>query len=227
MMMRLRGWRNSLLRRLMKTVLLPVKDFGDAKQRLAPVLSADSRSGLARAMLSDVLDALSACQVDRVVVYTASERVIRTVRPFGFEIVREWEVSGHSAAVNYMMPKLAETSDRIFAIAGDLPRLTAREIDDVFNAECEAITILPSRDGAGTNGMMFASPARIEMEYGPGSFARHMKRAASQGFQARVFEAPGIAFDIDTPEDLASFIDDPRLDGETWRFLSNLQSVAR
>ena len=43
----------------MKTVLLPVKDFSDAKQRLASSMDADARAGLARAMLADVLNALA------------------------------------------------------------------------------------------------------------------------------------------------------------------------
>jgi 2-phospho-L-lactate guanylyltransferase (CobY/MobA/RfbA family) len=30
---------------------------------------------------------------------------------------------------------------------------------------------------------------------------------------------PGIAFDIDTPEDLQALIDDPPQNSETWRYL--------
>jgi hypothetical protein len=30
---------------------------------------------------------------------------------------------------------------------------------------------------------------------------------------------PGIAFDIDTPDDLQAFLEDPRKDSETWRYL--------
>jgi hypothetical protein len=34
-----------------------------------------------------------------------------------------------------------------------------------------------------------------------------------------VLELPGVAFDIDTPEDLRLFSANPRLESETWRFL--------
>jgi hypothetical protein len=30
---------------------------------------------------------------------------------------------------------------------------------------------------------------------------------------------PGIAFDIDTPEDVQAFMEEPERDGETWRYL--------
>ena len=61
----------------MKTVLLPVKDFHNAKQRLASALDAETRANLARAMLSDVLDALAHARVpDSIVVFTASSEAV-------------------------------------------------------------------------------------------------------------------------------------------------------
>src|SRR5436190_22169909 len=156
------GWRNSSSQKRMKTVLLPVKDFKDAKQRLADVLTPEQRAGLARAMLADVLDAISAAaEPTRVVVYTASEAVIRMVAPFGFEIIRERQVQGHSAAVNSLLPRLMPESQRVLVIASDLPNLTAEEIDRALTADCADVAIVPSRDRTGTNGLVFTSPSFI------------------------------------------------------------------
>jgi 2-phospho-L-lactate guanylyltransferase len=211
----------------MRTVLLPVKDFTNAKHRLIPALSPDERAGLAKAMLRDVLEAISQADVERVVVYTASESVRRVVQPFGFEIIHEHAVEGHSAAVNYMIPILASTSARLLIIASDLPTLTAQDIDEAFNFPCDSIAILPSRDSTETNGMLFLCPASIELAYGEGSFARHVERIRNAGHRATVLQIGGIAFDIDTPEDLETFLEDPRLESETWRFLRNSRVSAR
>jgi len=203
----------------MKTVLLPVKDFKEAKRRLAPALSPETRAGLARAMLADVLDALSAAsEPSRIVVYTASESVARVVRPFGFEIVWEDAVDGHSAAVNTMLPKLSSHSERVLVIASDLPHLSAAEIDRALTVACPAVAIMPSRDRTGTNGIVVTPPAAITVDYGQGSFRRHLNNAASAGVTPMVLEMAGVAFDIDTPEDLRLFIEDPRMESETWRF---------
>src|SRR5438445_6296934 len=119
----------------MKTVLLPVKDFRQAKQRLASALDPQRRAGLARAMLCDVLRSIANSQApDRVVVYTASEAVAEVVRPYSFDIVEELIVSGHSAAVNRMVEDLSGHSSHILSIAADLPALTAAEVDRVFEA---------------------------------------------------------------------------------------------
>jgi len=207
-----------------KTVLLPVKDFANAKQRLASKLDPSARAGLARSMCLDVLNTLARTRVpNRVVVFTAADEVIQMARPLGFDVVLEKAVDGHSAAVNHMVSELLSSSSRILSIASDLPRLVPSEIDFVLDAATEPITLIPSRDWTGTNGALFISPARIVMEYGEGSFRRHLSKAAAAGHRADVMNLPGIAFDIDTPEDLDLFLDDPRRDSETWRYLTNHQ----
>src|SRR5262245_51777051 len=208
----------------MKTVLLPVKDFQNAKQRLAGAFDAAARANLARAMLADVLDAVAQSTIpQRVVVFTASAEVAQLAGEFGFEVVIETLVNGHSAAVNLVVEQLLPNATQIFSIAGDLPRLRSQEIDFVMNNAMEPITILPSRDGTGTNGILFLPPARIQMEYGEGSFSRHMSKASAAGHRAQVLNIPGIAFDIDTPEDVQAFLDNPRQDGRTWRYLMSLR----
>jgi 2-phospho-L-lactate guanylyltransferase len=208
----------------MKTVLLPVKDFKDAKQRLLPALDAPARAGLARAMLADVLNALSkARSAQRVVVFTASQDVTQMAKPFGFDVIAEKSVGGHSAAVNGMVEELSSGCSRILSIAGDLPRLSPSEIDFALDAASEPITLIPSQDWTGTNGVVFISPARITMEYGQGSLRRHLSKVSAAGLASDVMNLPGIAFDIDTPEDLQAFLDDPRKDSETWRYLRQRQ----
>jgi 2-phospho-L-lactate guanylyltransferase len=206
----------------MKTVLLPVKEFARAKQRLAPALDCSTRAGLASAMLMDVLVALARARTpERVVVFTADDEVAEMVKPFGFETVKEESVDGHSAAVNCLVDTFAESASRILAIAGDLPRLSPSEIDFALNAASDPVTLIPSRDWTGTNGIIFIPPARIAMEYGEGSFRRHLSKAAAAGHACDVMDLPGIAFDIDTPADLQAFLEDPRKDSETWRYLTN------
>jgi 2-phospho-L-lactate guanylyltransferase len=204
----------------MNTVLLPIKTFKEAKQRLVPALDAAARAGLARAMLQDVLQVLARARApDGIVVFTACEEVMALAAPFGFDVVRETSACGHSAAVNYMVEALRGSCDRILSIAGDLPRLLPSEVDFALEAASEPITLIPSRDWTGTNGVVFLCPARIDMEYGAGSFRRHVSKAAAAGFRSDVMDLPGIAFDIDTPDDLDAFMADPRRDSATWKYL--------
>lgn len=185
-------------------------------------MDVESRAALARAMLTDVLKVLAAARVpDRVVVFTASEEIRRMAEAFDFDVILEKPVLGHSAAVNHMIQELSSTASRILSLAADLPRLLPHELDFVLQAAVHPVTLIPSLDGTGTNGVVFNPPARIAMEYGESSFRRHLSKAAAAGFVADVLNIPGMAFDVDTPEDLQSFINDPRRDSETWRYLAS------
>jgi 2-phospho-L-lactate guanylyltransferase len=211
----------------MKTVLLPVKDFRTAKQRLASALDPTTRANLARAMLADVLHAIAQAElVQRVVVFTASPEAAHMSAERGFEVIIEQAVNGHSAAVNLMVEQLSTNATQILSIAGDLPKLSPGDIDFVMSNALEPITLLPSRDGTGTNGVLFLPPARIQLEYGEGSFGRHMSKAAAVGHRVQVLNLPGVAFDIDTLDDLQAFIDNPRHDSQTWQYLMSLRQSA-
>ena len=207
----------------MKTVLLPVKDFSLAKQRLTSALEPLLRAGLAKAMLCDVMTALSQAKTpQRVIVYTASPEASALARHFQFEVIAEPSIQGHSAAVNQMVKDFSGSSSHILSLAGDLPTITAAEIDSLFRQE-SAISLVPSRDGTGTNAALFISPAHIQMEYGPDSLRRHLSNAVAAGYQAEVLRLPGIEFDIDTPEDLQSFRESRSAAQHTWSFLGTLE----
>lgn len=207
----------------MKTILLPVKDFKDAKHRLAPRLSPNERFGLARAMMSDVLGALTQSRMsERVVVFTAGPEAAQMSRARGFEVVVEKHVAGHSAAVNYMVGQLRPGSSKLMIIPADLPFLTSGDVDTALEKADDAILLIPSRDGTGTNGMVFTPPMRIAAEYGEGSLRRHLSNAADAGIRATVVEIPGIGFDIDTPEDLRLFLSTRPEETATWRFLKRV-----
>lgn len=204
----------------MRTVLLPVKAFRGAKNRLAPVLNEEERAGLACAMYRDVLAAMAhAVSVNRVVVFTADPEGARLARGAGFEVSHEDQIRGHSAAVNSMMGALAGEPASVLAIASDLPMLDGGEIDWVFEQGSGKLAILPSRDGTGTNGVLMHPAARIQMAYGEGSLQRHLQAAVLAGLVPGLISTPGIAFDVDTPEDLRDLVSSRQAGGYTGQYL--------
>ncbi len=64
---------------------------------------------------------------------------------------------------------------------------------------------MPARDGDGTNGLLIAPPDLIATRFGPGSAGRHQAAGLEAGGTVERLDAPGLAFDIDTPDDLADF----------------------
>ena len=80
--------------------VLPIKDFGHAKQRLAGFLSAAERRLLCEAMAEDVLATLSQVQaLSEIIVVTRDERAGALAARHGARVLTEPSNDGQSAAV--------------------------------------------------------------------------------------------------------------------------------
>jgi 2-phospho-L-lactate guanylyltransferase len=204
----------------MKTVLLPVKGFDRAKSRLSSVLEPSERAALAAAMFRDVATALTGSRsLDNVIVVTADSGVAELAGQFGFEIVDEPKVTGHSDAINRVSRELAGHGVSLLALAADLPLLRADEVDQILALKTAGVVLIANREGAGTNGLLMPDGRVIEAAYGAESLERHRRRALSAGILVEVVEVPGVAFDVDTREDLNDLTQLLNPSSHTWRCL--------
>lgn len=65
------------------------------------------------------------------------------------------------------------------------------------------VALAPDRAERGTNALLARPPALAPLAFGVGSFTRHQALAQRAGVEPLIFHAPGLAFDVDTPPDLA------------------------
>jgi 2-phospho-L-lactate guanylyltransferase len=188
---------------------IPVKDLADAKQRLARVLDAGQRRALARAMLLDVLRAVTAAGLDRVWVVTREPEVSALARALGAEPLAETDNRGHTAAVAAAQAAAAGAgADAFLTIPCDVPCVTAAEIRTLVAARTipPAVVFTPSRSGLGTNGALLAPPSAMRLRFGEPSFDNHLAAARALGLQPRVMALPGLGLDVDDPDDLAALL---------------------
>lgn len=198
----------------MTLAAVPAKDLANAKQRLIPILSPSERRELARAMLEDVLAALGGAGLDAVLVVTGDPEVIELARRFAVTIVLEPENRGHTEAVALAQREAVRRgAKRFLTIPGDVPRVTASEIRAVCRASGAGpgVAFVPSRSGFGTNGVLLAPPDIMPLKFGEPSFQNHLSAARERGLEPRVLNLPGLALDIDGPEDLAALVEGPDL----------------
>lgn len=176
-------------------MLVPIKGFSAAKQRLEPALSADQRERLARWTAERVL---AAGGEHPVYVVCDDEKVAAWAREHGATVL--WEIDqGLNAAVDHAVRCVAAAGhDHVVVVHGDLPRPT--RLDAFVSAR--TITLVPDRHADGTNLMSFPTANPVRSAYGPGSFRRHLATAMSIGTAVRVISDPLIALDIDQPGDL-------------------------
>ena len=188
-------------------ILVPVKKLDGAKQRLASMLTQEQRTELARAMIKDVCHALSeVASHPPVALVTSDAYAARLARQCGFDVIADEDNLGETEAIA-MATAEAEKRGAEFTlvIPGDIPLVTGEEISAVLNAApAEGMVLVPAADGRGTNAILRRPCGLIPCRFGNDSFLPHRAAARATGKPLVVLDRlPGIALDVDRPEDLA------------------------
>ena len=196
--------------------VVPVKERGLAKERLAPVLPPQMRQAFALAMLEDVLSALTATPgIPGILVVTVDPEASHLAARYGARLVETGARNGHTGAVAAAARLLAaEGRAGMLALPGDIPLVTPAELAELLAAHPPApsFTIAPSHDERGSNAIACSPPNAVPLRFGENSFYPHLRAAETHGIKPNVLHLPGIALDIDNPEDVVSFM---RIDAPT------------
>jgi 2-phospho-L-lactate guanylyltransferase len=174
------------------TAVVPLKMGPNSKSRLGSLLSPEHRRHLVGRMADHVVNALDAVgAIDETVVIGTSSKPdwpVRLVPDLGRGLNGELD----AAALTII--------NRLIVIHGDLPCVEPRDISDLLTAAEESgFAIAADRHGQGTNALALTHlPAGFAFAFGEGSFAAHH---ALLGDKLAIIDRPGLACDIDTPED--------------------------
>jgi 2-phospho-L-lactate guanylyltransferase len=185
-----------------EVVLVPVKAFNQAKRRLGSSLADGDRVRLVRAMASHVL---SACAPLPVAVVCDDDTVAQWATDLGATVL--WEPGkGLNGAVEAGVARLAATGTTWITVAhGDLPRAEGLGMLAPF----DGVTLVPDRRDDGTNVLRLPAALPFGFAYGPGSFHAHRAEATRLGVPVRVLRHPGLAYDVDWPDDVSELIHHP------------------
>ncbi|MGH9492366.1 MAG: 2-phospho-L-lactate guanylyltransferase, partial [Terriglobales bacterium] len=185
-------------------IVIPVKSLSNAKKRLSAALEQEERSALATAMLKDVLEAVASwARRPEVAVVTGDAEARWLARQCGFEILDDPEETGESEAVERATLALAARgAESLLVIPGDIPLVQMSELEAIYAAAPPAGTVLASsRDGRGTNAVLRKPASLFPLRFGSDSFVPHRAAATATGLPVVVLSLPGIALDVDTPQD--------------------------
>jgi 2-phospho-L-lactate guanylyltransferase len=203
--------------------VVPVKDVANAKQRLAPVLSATERRELFAAMLEEVLGALaSSAGLAGILMVTRDALAQDLAARYGARVLVEDETRGHTAASTLGARTLAQEGVAgMVQVPGDIPLLTPDDVAALLRAhgQSPAVTLSPARDARGTNAVVCSPPDLLPLRFGDDSFFAHIRLTRSLGIEPTIVRRPALALDVDTPGDLAAFLAAPS-ETRAWAYLS-------
>jgi len=205
--------------------VVPIRSLRHGKTRLAPVLGNEARGALLRGIADRVVAAaVESGLIETVLVVSPDAETLAWAAGLGPAVVTVPQLEhrlGLNGAIDagraWAVDRGASTVISLFA---DLPLIVADDIRGLM-VRTEPVVLGPDRRGEGTNALLLRLVGRgseFTFAFGEGSLAKHLEEARRLGLNAAVHDAPGIAFDLDTPDDWSYFRDLTAdcLGGDTW-----------
>jgi len=194
-------------------ILVPIKDLSRAKSRLSAILSPDERTLLARAMAEDVFDALAPFAYDPgVAVVSGDIWASRQAKQRKFTIIVDDLQGGETAAIELATVFCLNNGNEFSVVfPADIPLVSSEEVGTVLSAiPKRGCVVVPAGDGRGTNGILRKPADLIPLRFGNDSLLPHLAAARGTGNEVIVLNnLPGIAIDVDRPEDISSLLSEP------------------
>ena len=191
-------------------IVVPHRGLEAAKTRLASSLSPDERIFLASQLLQRVLKVAREV-TDDVVVITPSRALRESVEPSGARLVVQRGMGLNEGLEQARFDALADDIRTLIVLHGDLPNLQAADVGILLDAlppdDSPGVAIAPDRAGTGTNALVLRPPGLIHFRFGVGSFAKHVSEVERAGVPLVAVNRAGLAFDLDTPADLARWLE--------------------
>jgi 2-phospho-L-lactate guanylyltransferase len=187
-------------------VIVLIKDFDSAKQRLEPALGPKARRDLARRNAQ--LAVRAAAAGDRVLVVAGSEEVAALARGWGAEVLAEPRQEGQNVAAARGIAKAVDGgADAVMLLSSDLPLVTVEAVRDVLESatrlDAPVAIAVPAVGRGGTNALYLRPPHAVALHFGSDSLAKFRQEAQSLGVTFVVHHSDAMALDLDEPGDLA------------------------
>lgn len=192
---------SAAVERALVGVVIPIRSFADAKARLAGDLPGATRGAFVQLLAERVVAAAGPLPV---VIVTQSFEVKVWAKEQGLTLVAD-SGGGLSEAATLGRDFFAEQGFKRAIVAhGDLP--FCEEFSSLgFDQPPTRVLLAPCHRADGTNICSVPTSAAFKFSYGPGSFNRHKAEVERLGLDLEVITRADLAFDVDTPEDLATY----------------------
>jgi 2-phospho-L-lactate/phosphoenolpyruvate guanylyltransferase len=187
-------------------IVVLIKDFDSAKQRLRPALGAKSRRALARRNAR--LAVAAAAAGEHVLVVAGGEEVAEMAATWGAEVLLEPREEGQNIAARRGIGRaVAGGAGAVLLLSSDLPLVTEEAVRQLLDAAARfpspVAVAAPALGRGGTNALYLRPANAIGLHFGDESLAQFRADAEKHHVKFVVFDSDAFALDLDEPADLA------------------------
>jgi 2-phospho-L-lactate guanylyltransferase len=200
-------------------LVIPTRGLAAGKTRLSSVLSAKQRIEFNTLCINGLLSAFgslalrpsqfgsSSAKLQQCIVVSPSVDARTLALNRGARALDD----GTTGDLNAALRRACEVAringaDHILVLAADLPLVRGHHLAELIESNLgNSATLIADKTGQGTNGLLLPANAASGFAFGEGSLQRHQKHFVRAGLAVTIWRDPALAFDIDTPDDLAAW----------------------
>jgi 2-phospho-L-lactate/phosphoenolpyruvate guanylyltransferase len=186
-------------------VVVLLKGFDAAKQRLSPALDAQARRKLA---IDNAVLALRAARAgDHVLAVCGSPEAAELASREGAEVLLEERPAGQNPAARLGLEHAeAAGAGAVVLLSSDLPLVDEDALAEMISAGRRVggpvVLAAPATGRGGTNALYLCPPRAVGLHFGDASLDKFAQDAARRQVRFEVFESTRLALDLDEPSDL-------------------------
>jgi 2-phospho-L-lactate guanylyltransferase len=182
-------------------IVVPLKGFATAKDRLSGALSPAEREALALRLATRVLTVARTIADADVIVVSDDERLLEWSSTLGAIGVRQSSVGLNGAVSDARDEATRRGCGHVLITHGDLVDPTPL-VELCADLDRSVVTLVSDRHQDGTNVLALPIGIDFDTHYGRGSFRAHLDEAARRGIAVSVVVDGRLALDVDEPADL-------------------------
>jgi len=182
-------------------IVVPLKGFATAKDRLSGALSPAEREALALRLATRVLTVARTIADADVIVVSDDERLLEWSSTLGAIGVRQSSVGLNGAVSDARDEATRRGCGHVLITHGDLVDPTPL-VGLCADLNRSVVTLVSDRHQDGTNVLALPIGIDFDTHYGRGSFRAHLDEAARRGIAVSIVVDARLALDVDEPADL-------------------------
>ena len=187
--------------------IIPINNFNESFSRLSNVLNKKQREEMTQILATQVLDALTPiASVEKIIVLSNEIEWLSSFGNKKITVLPESDTEQFSKKIDYTTQWIQNQGvTAMLYLSIDLPYIQQEDIENLISQHISGLSIVEAKKDNGTNALILDLPTKMEFQFGPNSFSKHLAEARSKNINTTIVNIECLSLDLDDWNDLHLF----------------------
>ena len=187
--------------------IIPINNFNESFSRLSNVLNKKQREEMTQILATQVLDALTPiASVEKIIVLSNEIEWLSSFWNKKIVVLPEPDTEQFSKKIDYTAQWIQNQGvTAMLYLSIDLPYIQQEDIENLISQHISGLSIVEAKKDNGTNALILDLPTKMEFQFGPNSFSKHLAEARSKNINTTIVNIEYLSLDLDDWNDLHLF----------------------